>query len=388
MGMNLFGFLFLLPSFLLYATGEIDASQSNSIEHEGKSCRRLNGFGLAGYWDKKFEFHLKQCDLIRYTPQMARTCLANKTTVMMGQSVTRYQFLSLLEFLKFDRYPVTRAKEDVCFERTWSIDVNKTYEWIKPDINSYAKMWANFFYQSTQKMDGRALCDCSRTSATSRHQEARFYRDETNGMELMYFQTSGGKNVFGNVGLNQNTLNFETAKEFLEKHCPLPGTCYPPFKFDLPLESFFPKIISKVAPDNLIYSNEMSWLDHHKGANTEGDAHRKRQVLSNAIETIKRGGRAFYKTSTFNRGDLSRNSYKVEASRDSVIRGLVANATLTGGSGGVQGGWGIFDVTMIQKALYDKNRANATTSYYDSWHPHCFVYKEFNNMLLNLLCNE
>jgi hypothetical protein len=66
----------------------------------------------------------------------------------------------------------------------------------------------------------------------------------------------------------------------------------------------------------------------------------------------------------------------------------VANATLTGGSGGVQGGWGIFDVTMIQKALYDKNRANATTSYYDSWHPHCFVYKEFNNMLLNLLCNE
>ena len=45
------------------------------------------------------------CRLKRYTAQEASQCLAGKSVLFIGDSLTRYQYLSLVYFLEYDRYP-------------------------------------------------------------------------------------------------------------------------------------------------------------------------------------------------------------------------------------------------------------------------------------------
>ena len=47
----------------------------------------------------------KKCHLHRYTANETRKCLANTHIMMIGDSITRYQMLSLAHFLHVGRYP-------------------------------------------------------------------------------------------------------------------------------------------------------------------------------------------------------------------------------------------------------------------------------------------
>lgn len=51
------------------------------------------------------QLYLDRCSLRRFTAPEARRCLAAKPLIMIGDSVTRYQFLSLITWLDSGRWP-------------------------------------------------------------------------------------------------------------------------------------------------------------------------------------------------------------------------------------------------------------------------------------------
>jgi hypothetical protein len=48
---------------------------------------------------------LRHCALRRFTPAEARKCLAGRPLVVIGDSLSRYQYMSLIYFLEFGAYP-------------------------------------------------------------------------------------------------------------------------------------------------------------------------------------------------------------------------------------------------------------------------------------------
>ena len=65
----------------------------------------------------------KACKLRRHLPWHARACLMNKHLMFIGDSLTRYQYVSLAHFISRleypDQYGGDNARPNICLEREW-----------------------------------------------------------------------------------------------------------------------------------------------------------------------------------------------------------------------------------------------------------------------------
>ena len=62
----------------------------------------------SGYWtkhDNHYRYTLHDCDLHRFTHKDAKQCLAQRHLVLIGDSIVRLQYLSLIHFIIYGEYP-------------------------------------------------------------------------------------------------------------------------------------------------------------------------------------------------------------------------------------------------------------------------------------------
>jgi hypothetical protein len=127
-----------------------------------------------------------ECRLVRLTAADARTCLANKTLLFVGDSITRYQYLSFVHFLAKSVYPQRWGDEphpNMCMEKQF-------------------ESWADFFANTSHALTNEApmlateeACNCFRSekSMDNGTYEHRHFR--------LSAHTSGGG------GGQQDTIN-------------------------------------------------------------------------------------------------------------------------------------------------------------------------------------
>lgn len=137
------------------------------------------------------QMELSCCSLDRFTDlQDAKQCLRNRHIVFMGDSVTRYQYLNLANYLE-------------------------SGEWW-PDFLPYSELyypwdsWINYYETTNSRLQGKEICDCFRNDSLSFETvvENRYYFDRRQNIRLSYIQIF--KHDWGSKGHNITWLGDST----------------------------------------------------------------------------------------------------------------------------------------------------------------------------------
>lgn len=121
-------------------------------------------------------------DLIRHRPR-------NLSLVFVGDSLTRYQYLSLAYFLRYGRWfdPSTYPNN--------LVDAHSFHHTYHPDED-----WNEFFMQSNRMLQPYELCDCMRKFDNSIALERRYFYDDVLNNKVVYINISG-RSTAGYQGL-------------------------------------------------------------------------------------------------------------------------------------------------------------------------------------------
>ena len=113
---------------------------------------------------------LRNCHLRRFSVEEALACLGSKREfiLLMGDSITRYQYLSLVYFLESGNW--SHAGRSITNEKEWN-------------------SWNHFYEGTNSLLRGRESCDCTRSGLSSVGTvfENRMYRGRT-GFTIGYIQ--------------------------------------------------------------------------------------------------------------------------------------------------------------------------------------------------------
>uniref|UniRef100_A0A6U4JN35 SGNH domain-containing protein n=2 Tax=Hemiselmis andersenii TaxID=464988 RepID=A0A6U4JN35_HEMAN len=162
------------------------------IEGEGQGeCVGITG-SEEGFWSeydpgyklkgaKPLRYHLKGCKLHRYTQEEARQCLKDRHFLFIGDSLTRYQYMSLVMFL----------------EDHWPDDTGEK-EGFNPCREAWGQGGWKVFYQTSSKLlKGKEICDCFRLDGPmSRNTqntlvENRYFHLAAHNLSVTYLQLFG-----------------------------------------------------------------------------------------------------------------------------------------------------------------------------------------------------
>ena len=156
------------------------------------------------------EENLAHEELGRHVPGWPPRRLAGRTTYFMGDSNTRYQYLSLAMMLSSGSYPKSPRDTafSICSEASTNVSVSLSTlstttasrsPWRSDDLSAsdakrlalrgvhptwLALKWAAFFNQSTTLLEGHEVCECNR----ERGLENRWF--EQGGARLAYLKVS------------------------------------------------------------------------------------------------------------------------------------------------------------------------------------------------------
>ena len=115
------------------------------------------------------------------TNLQAKDSLQHKRIVIIGDSVTRYQYMNLINFLHFNSW---------ISERPW---IEWEHEWIKHDgiVNgSDGRLlgdWQEYFVGTSARFGGAEFCDCSRLAVPGVLKENRHYHDSRHNLSISFF---------------------------------------------------------------------------------------------------------------------------------------------------------------------------------------------------------
>jgi hypothetical protein len=151
-----------------------------------------------GHWrylpDGSMTYEVSTCQLKRFTAPEARRCLASHHTLLIGDSLMRYQFLGLAYFIEHGRWPARFAmaspeKGDPPAKDCKHFDIAGNPTCSPPGSPSIVSEndWANVYGHATDKswrymhqyiggegMNGRVECQCARSEADT-STEVMFY---------------------------------------------------------------------------------------------------------------------------------------------------------------------------------------------------------------------
>jgi hypothetical protein len=235
-------------------------------------CRRDDLLGdVAGgsVWrhdSSGYTYHLANCTLRRLTAAQALRCLADRTVVLIGDSLTRYSYLSLASFLVNGVWPGDdRVDESVCYEQSFFRPDNASgYEqsFFRPDNASGGRSaraqrkrsvelarWQTYFARSNKALRGAELCDCYRASSCASCSrsfvENRFLRV---GSARVYFITQIGSAQWRPRG-HMPPGPFEAMQQALG--CS-PGHCSAPFAWNDSLPDFLRRQLSAFGATDVV----------------------------------------------------------------------------------------------------------------------------------------
>ena len=167
------------------------------------SLMQASKFASSVSWSyNPLELSVGACNFSVIDAKFARSCIARSSPagiVLMGDSLTRYQYLNLVNFLVHDN---------------WTSDTSM------PNENEHKfSDWKQFYRVTNERMGGHEICDCHRREGSV---ENRYFVDQD--VRVSYRQVFGKDNEIHmhDLGL----LNLESCQHSRcnQSHC-LPGDC-------------------------------------------------------------------------------------------------------------------------------------------------------------------
>ena len=319
-----------------------------------------------------------------------KDCLVGKPLGMIGMSLIRYQYLSLVNFLEHETWIPWDGGAHL-----GSASPVVENQWRKP-TDSDKEHWNRFFQGTNRVLNGNEACDCYRSSsctALDTHggwctTENRYYRKKIGHrkyLSVTYLQSFGPKyspRGHWNVQLSQIDIQQEQA-------C-MVGNCTPPWNWVYKDAGAVIFILRRLGINRLLWYGGQEGFDNKlfmdKGHISEVD-----DVIF-ALNSISKGGGIFYD------GAFKRTHPTVEAARSLYTE--IMQDTLLGA------GWSHLPALEIVEKLrsafsstYPKSVLNdgslgpsvyepGTFFYWDDIHYYPWVYEELNKALIHLLCSK
>ncbi|KAL4438729.1 hypothetical protein ABPG77_006333 [Micractinium sp. CCAP 211/92] len=295
---------------------------------------------------------VRGCQLRRFSHAQAQRCLAGKRLVFVGDSVTRYQYLTLLYFLERGDWPAplggVPGEPSVANEHEWP-------------------SWNDFLRGTNRLFNGRELCDCFRADwvpgsgwkpPEDEKHENRFYRRRLGGAggdifvsHLTY--TTYPNRMHGHYGF----------PPYLKGRRPCaPATCNFPADWAHHLAEGLTGPVKDLGPTHLIVNSGL-WAS----SNALPDWH---AIAAAGVAAVApQGGRAIWRGTTANRG----RKVPVQPGHDArAIQHTQA------------AGWDLLDAYNITRPLLSMKRRPM----WDGRHFLAGVYREINLYLLNMICQD
>ena len=183
---------------------------------EGALCLPCSGLrgDEPGHWvrhQSHFRYAVRDCDLQRYDHRAAKQCLSRRHLVLIGDSIVRLQYLSLVYFVMYGSYPEPYGDDlpggypNVAQHKSF-----KTWEETMPGL-------------SEGLFKGKEACDCYRDGQ---------WRHINNISENRYFRMTGG-NGDGEDDIRVSFF-FDTCMGNVFGHYPIPLEKSRPWKYDPP----------------------------------------------------------------------------------------------------------------------------------------------------------
>jgi len=348
--------------------------------------------------DGSQRLELNGCQLHRYTRKEALQCLDGTHINFIGDSLTRYQYVSLAYFIEKGTYPPgwgrhgpcvhfnrhgepvcsPRDEPNVCMEGDWSgppKELGDSWAWLHGDYGGGS---------DGGTFGGRMECSCAR-ARTMKCKDGLPYGDCTVENELFVSDAASpyGRVIISNVkedgwgGFPRDFFGFNFTG------CSFDASCR------FPLEKFQNHVARAQDMD-------FDWKQNMSTAIAEGGVLRQQlppvtftfynrglwgtltdQQAKERFPLLKQfaSDRCFYKTTT--------GSPRTNGIRPKEL-GMVKTAAYGAGCE-------IFDVGHLTNEFVELVEASPSTErksvYWDAVHFQPWVYEEINNVLLNVLCN-
>ncbi|KAL4440174.1 hypothetical protein ABPG75_003175 [Micractinium tetrahymenae] len=296
---------------------------------------------------------VRGCQLQRFSHEQAQRCLAGKRLVFVGDSVTRYQYLTLLHFLERGTWPAplggVPGEPSVANEHEWP-------------------SWNDFLRGTSRLFNGHELCDCFRADwvpgsgwkpAEEDKHENRFYRRRL------------GAAAGGDIFVSHITYTTYPNKmhghygfpPYLKGRRPCaPATCDFPADWAHHLAEGLAGPIKDLRPTHLVLNSGL-WASSNMLPDWPAIA------AAGAAAVAPQGGRAIWRGTTANRG----RKVPVHPGHDAMAIEHTRAA-----------GWDLLDAYNITQPLLAMKRRPM----WDGRHFLAVVYEEINLYLLNMICPD
>lgn len=282
--------------------------------------------------------------------RFARACLTRKSILLIGDSLTRYQYLSLVYFLATG---------------SWSSPVPHN------EREKAHASWTAFYETTTQRMQYER-CDCYRRNGTglSHIVENRYFSmNNSNITYLQYFTATNGIRFHDPLWLIAGCG--PTANASCQTGC-RPGYCAQEIgKFirlgDVLVPGVLRQVVQMLAATDVILNSGLhhrgGWLGKHDRATALG-------TISQDVQSKfpSRKIQFHWKTTTKTKKG---NNIREEMHAARTLR--------------VEYGWKVFDAWTLAKKLRAKSQASM---YWDGVHFEPWVYGHLNRALLMHLCDD
>ena len=335
------------------------------------SANGLNDSDVNGTWyipsdDNTLYYDLYSCRLRRPTVSQVKKCLSNQSLYFVGDSITRYQYMSLIYYMS---------------NGVWPEDYGSLYNTPNPLIETEWADWNTYFNASQTMFNGKEICHGYRIpNNTNSHHERRHYIDSFNqhdvgtniasnnihirmvtsgtqiGMQRHLYDILDERNPSSNRSDSTYLYNADILNPIACVNASIPDTTCSRY--------------SAVTPTTVLIVNFGLW--------NYVDATDKIKMRKYIFDTIKSYNnhrtiipfRALYKTTT----PVSYGGDDIVADMYHTAKQLVHNE--------YSSQWELFDIYRIVNHTYVRR------SYFDTFHYLPFIHRELNIYLLNTLCDQ
>ena len=339
------------------------------------------GHALAhGNWtlgDDGLVFELPSCRLVRPSPARARRCLAGRHVMLVGDSLSRYMYLTLAKFMSAGSWEsdstlagLSRghrtSSRSACHESTFFNDEDFV------NSSSYQDRWSAYFAETNRQIrgNGTEICDCFRTGCCKEADmtENRFTRVDGGGLLSFINQLkSYSWRVHGHA---QPASDWEAMRASVD--C-LPGGCGEPPRWAEDLRTFARSGLLKYKVTDLILNT-----GHHWTPDMAPDAFID-ELFAGACAAMQPGGSgAWWRTTTVLRKGDKTLVHKTPLQQPKAVKSAQSH------------GLNIMDFLDATMRLRDlaPDEYNAAFTNFDNVHYVCSVYRELNTIMLNYICDD
>jgi hypothetical protein len=304
------------------------------------------------FW-RRYYAHNGECGIKRFHHADTVSCLRNKHVLFVGDSLTRYQYLSLVLFLEFGRWPEQMGGNRSHPGLLWEGEFGS---------------WTDYTVATNVVFNRRERCDCYKGEGPKERSKTITNRD--------YF----------NPDLNIN-VTFIGWFEQLQGHFPLGWLDAPPLSKDsyryVPPDwqggiAILPDLMLSAFPQGFdeVVVNTGWWKVPQLSQGNVPLAKRLLHPLQRLLSVKQPGKVPIWATTT-----LNQHGKGAAPPRDGLLGAPYLAA--------LQLGWRVLDrhgMTVALKRHLQDVGLPLEFGWADQLHFRPFVYEEFNNMLLNILC--